>query len=196
MSDWPAVAFGPELIEAYPEAKVILSTRNVESWHKFVSLPRNITNLTKRYSSTMQTVWWRVTDPELRFLSKLDWSAGLYYPMLKRFFDTFFRGDFPNSGKLVFKEHYAEIVKLVHPDNLLEYSVSEGWEPLCKFLQVQQPKGVDFPTGNNIDNFKARCKKRNRMQALNVIFGAMVYLLICWMLYTMVRGGMPWLELI
>ncbi|KAF2176317.1 hypothetical protein K469DRAFT_760440 [Zopfia rhizophila CBS 207.26] len=31
--DWPAVAFAKELIEAYPEAKVILATRDVDSWH-------------------------------------------------------------------------------------------------------------------------------------------------------------------
>ena len=34
VSDWPAVAFAPELIAAYPEAKVILTTRDVDSWHK------------------------------------------------------------------------------------------------------------------------------------------------------------------
>jgi hypothetical protein len=31
--DWPAVAFAKELIEAYPDAKVILTTRDVDSWH-------------------------------------------------------------------------------------------------------------------------------------------------------------------
>lgn len=31
-ADVPVATFGPELIEAYPEAKVLLNTRNVESW--------------------------------------------------------------------------------------------------------------------------------------------------------------------
>lgn len=31
--DWPAVAFAKELIEAYPDAKVLLTTRDVDSWH-------------------------------------------------------------------------------------------------------------------------------------------------------------------
>jgi hypothetical protein len=34
--DWPACAFAKELIEAYPNAKVILSTRDVDSWHAYV----------------------------------------------------------------------------------------------------------------------------------------------------------------
>ena len=33
--DLPAAAFGPELIAAYPEAKVILTNREVDSWHKY-----------------------------------------------------------------------------------------------------------------------------------------------------------------
>lgn len=39
VSDWPAVAFAPELIAAYPDAKVILTTRDVDSWHKYDSVP-------------------------------------------------------------------------------------------------------------------------------------------------------------
>lgn len=34
--DWPACAFAKELIEAYPNAKVILTTRDVDSWHAYV----------------------------------------------------------------------------------------------------------------------------------------------------------------
>ncbi|KAA8573173.1 hypothetical protein EYC84_003682 [Monilinia fructicola] len=40
--DWPAVAFAPELIAAYPEAKIILTNRDVDSWH----------------ASTLKTVNW------------------------------------------------------------------------------------------------------------------------------------------
>lgn len=34
--DWPACAFAKELIEAYPNAKVILTTRDVDPWHAYV----------------------------------------------------------------------------------------------------------------------------------------------------------------
>jgi hypothetical protein len=36
--DWPACAFAKELIEAYPEAKVILTTRDVDSWYRYYRL--------------------------------------------------------------------------------------------------------------------------------------------------------------
>ena len=71
--DWPCVAFAKELIEAYPEAKVLVTTRDVDSWH----------------ASTMKTVHWRATEPELKFVAKFDWAAGMYQPMLSSMFSTF-----------------------------------------------------------------------------------------------------------
>ncbi|KAI9741367.1 MAG: hypothetical protein M1834_003084 [Cirrosporium novae-zelandiae] len=148
--DWPACAFAPELIEAYPEAKIIITTRDVDSWHK----------------SVMKTVYWRVMDPEFRIVHHFSWGAGMYYPMLKKMFDTFFKGDFPNKGKECFQEHYAEVRKMVKPENLLEYNISDGWEPLCKFLGEPIPFGVDFPRSNDAHGFVQRTKTRNRMQML------------------------------
>ncbi|KAI0908063.1 P-loop containing nucleoside triphosphate hydrolase protein [Ustulina deusta] len=150
--DWPACAFAKELIEAYPEAKVVMTTRDVDSWH----------------ASTMKTVYWRVTDPELRMLSHFSWAAKMYYPMLKKFFDTFFEGDFPNRGKDVFTKHYAEVRKMVPPERLLEYRVQDGWEPLCKFLDCPVPKDVPFPNVNDNSDFVSRSRRRNRAQMYNV----------------------------
>ena len=70
--DWPCVAFAKELIEAYPEAKVLVTTRDIDSWH----------------ASTMKTVHWRATEPELRLVAKFDWAAGMYQPMLSSTFTT------------------------------------------------------------------------------------------------------------
>ncbi|KAH8197791.1 hypothetical protein TruAng_008038 [Truncatella angustata] len=121
--DWPAIAFSEELIAAYPEAKVVLPSRDVDSWH----------------ASALSTVWWRVTDPELKYASYVDWAASMYYPMLKKFFDVFFDGDFPNRGKSKYQEHYDMIRNIVPKDRLLEYHVKEGWGPLCEFLDRPKP---------------------------------------------------------
>jgi len=34
-SDFPVIEFSRELIEAYPDAKVILTLRDVDSWYKY-----------------------------------------------------------------------------------------------------------------------------------------------------------------
>ncbi|RYP67874.1 hypothetical protein DL771_006982 [Monosporascus sp. 5C6A] len=163
--DWPAIAFAKELIEAYPEAKVVLTNRDVDSWH----------------ASTLRTVYWRVTDPELRALSYVSWAAGMYYPMLKKFFDTFFLGDFPNKGKEVFLRHYDEVRSLVPPERLLEYKVADGWEPLCEFLGEPVPKGVKFPNVNDNRDFVTRSRRRNRRQAMNVV--------LRWTTYATITGA-------
>lgn len=148
--DWPACAFAKELIEAYPNAKVILTTRDVDSWH----------------ASVMKTVYWRVTDPEHKFVSHFSWAASMYYPMLNKFFQTFFRGDFPNQGKQVYLDHVAEVRSLVPPERLLEYKISDGWAPLCEFLGEEVPDTL-FPQGNDMANFFKRCRTRNRRQMMN-----------------------------
>ncbi|UKZ80265.1 hypothetical protein TrVFT333_008022 [Trichoderma virens FT-333] len=160
--DWPAIAFAKELIEAYPEAKVVLTNRDVDSWH----------------ASTMKTVYWRATDQELRWLSNFDWAASMYYPMLKKFFDTFFEGDFPNRGKDVFRKHYEEVRSLVPKDRLLEYKVTDGWGPLCEFLGEAIPKDSPFPNVNDNSDFVTRSRRRNRNQMKNVAFRYLVNFII------------------
>merc|ERR1712230_130466 len=145
--DWPAVAFAKELIEAYPEAKVIITTRDVDSW--------------------------RANDPELRAVANFDWAAGLYHPMLRKFWKYFFNDDFENSGKERFHEYYKEIRELVPPGQLLEYRVSSGWRPLCEYLGEPVPD-KPFPRSNDAENFVQRCRTQNRKQMMNVIFRALV----------------------
>jgi hypothetical protein len=65
--DWPAIAFSKELMTMYPNAKVIFTSRDVDSWHR----------------SVLETVDWRANDPELRFLSYFDYASALYYAVLR-----------------------------------------------------------------------------------------------------------------
>ncbi|PNY27558.1 Uncharacterized protein TCAP_02510, partial [Tolypocladium capitatum] len=159
--DWPSLAFARELIEAYPEAKVVLTNRDVDSWH----------------ASTTKTVYWRVTDTQLRWLSRVDWAAGMYYPMLNKFFDCFFEGDFPGRGKDVFLRHYDEVRSLVPKERLLEYRVTDGWVPLCEFLGEPVPKGCAFPNVNDSSDFVTRSRRRNRNQMYNVALRWLLWLL-------------------
>lgn len=121
----------------------------------------------------MRTVYWRATDFEHKFISKFSWAASMYYPMLNKFFDTFFRGDFPNQGKDVYLNHLQEVRALVPSERLLEFNISEGWEPLCKFLGHDIPR-APFPQSNEISDFISRSRRRNRRQMMNI----MLYILV------------------
>lgn len=168
--DWPAVAFAKELIEAYPEAKVVLTNRDVNSWH----------------ASTLKTVYWRVTDPEIQWLQHFSWGAGFYYPMLKKFFDTFFEGDFERKGKEIYLRHYEEVRRMVPKENLLEFRVADGWEPLCEFLGDRVPKGIKFPHVNDNHDFVARSKRRNKMQMANVALNYILMIAVLMVSWRMV----------
>lgn len=128
-----------------------------------------LARMTDKTRSTMKTVNWRANDPELRMLSRWDWGAGLYYPMLRKFWDTFFYGDFEKYGKQRFHEHYAEVRSLVPKERLLEYRIGEGWAPLCEFLGHKVPE-VPFPNVNDSSSFVDQKRARNRAQMMNVAF--------------------------
>jgi len=142
----PAAAFAPELIAAFPNSKVILSTRNVDSW----------------YSSCLQTIRWRVKDPVLRWLSRVDWqSSNQYQALFSSVQDSLYEGNFEKNGKRVFTEHNERVRTLVRRDLLLEYHVQQGWGPLCSFLEKDVPN-TEFPRGNDPEAFKKSARQRDR----------------------------------
>lgn len=141
----------------------------------------------------MRTLYWRATDPELRLLSTVDWASSYYYAFLQVFFASFWEGNFPKNARRIFHQHYNEIRSIVPPENLLEYHISQGWQPLCEFLGDEIPYGVPFPCINDSDSFVTRCKRRNRRQMLNVafrwlVFAAVVCVLLIWVSYLFLRS--------
>jgi len=52
-----------------------------------------------------------------------------------------------------FERHNEEVKRSVPPERLLVYEVSEGWKPLCDFLEVEVPEGVPFPHLNDRRSF-------------------------------------------
>lgn len=121
----------------------------------------------------MKTVNWRANDPELKWISNFDWGSGLYYPMLRKFWTCFFHDDFSSRGKETYRDYTSQVRAIVPSQQLLEYEVSGGWEPLCQFLGHNVPK-TPFPRSNNTDAFVDRCRKRNHNQMMNVAFRALV----------------------
>jgi hypothetical protein len=148
VTDFPAACFGPELVAAYPEAKVILTTRDPDAW----------------VESVRSTLNWRYNDKVLYWLSFVDWGYRLYAPMYAMMWDRFFEGDFDKNAKLVFEKHSAELKSLVPAGRLLEYDVREGWGPLCHFLEVDKPD-QPFPSGNDKDGFRSSCRSKDLSKA-------------------------------
>ena len=114
-----------KLIGAYPDAKVLLSLRDADKW----------------FESTQATIF----NPAM--------SGMLLDSPLRTFFELTVWKDFgaPIHDRAFmveyFRDHTAEVQRTVPRERLLVYDVAQGWEPLCRFLQVPVPD-APFPHVN------------------------------------------------
>ena len=134
--DWPSCTFYKELAEYYPKSKVILSLRDPKAWYRSVS----------------NTIMSAMKKPE----------AGAQGPVLPGVFGPLLIGektfgyDFSEAHMIdVYERHNAEVKRTIPPDRLLVFEATQGWEPLCKFLDVKVPS-QDYPKMNTTEEFQAR----------------------------------------
>lgn len=138
---WPACFFYKELIEAYPDAKFILTTRDPERWAESVV----------RTSKVIATVRKARFIPRARKMTAL--MDALMVPVL---------GGIPPEKEraiLAFEQHNAAVKEYIPPEKLLAYEVKEGWEPLCGFLDQPVP-GASFPYENQGEGFVRQALQR------------------------------------
>lgn len=81
------------------------------------------------------------------------------HPMFQKLHQALYDGDFDQNGRRSFQRHYDLVRSLVPPEKLLEYHVSDGWEPLCKFLDKPIPSG-EIPFINQTAGFNERFRSR------------------------------------
>lgn len=129
--DWPGAHFWREIADAYPEAKVVHTVRPEARW--WASFSASIARLARVY-----------TDLPLPPHAKdmLDaWSAFAGRPT---FGD---RIDDRDTALAAYRRHTEQVKSAIPADRLLVFDVAEGWEPLCRFLDVPVPDGP-FPHHN------------------------------------------------
>lgn len=141
VTDAPAIDFGPELIEAYPDAKIILVDRDIESWYKSIE-PLIDANFRR----------------DILILAWLDpFYTGRLWKVTRRNMTLAYRARTASEAKAnarqVFQDHYMRIRKAAPKDRLLEYKLGSGWEPLCKFLGKPIPD-TEFPRLNESELFE------------------------------------------
>ena len=142
VTDTPCCFLWKELMEAYPEAKVILVERNLESWFKSFK------------TSVIETVFHPRTDT----VRKLEPWIGTYAAtMTQKVMLGYFHASTPyqmeQNARDVYERHYANIRKACAstPGRLLDFQLADGWEPLCKFLGKEVPN-VMFPNVNEAED--------------------------------------------
>lgn len=150
--DYPVAYFWEEILAAYPDAKVILTVRDPESWYDSAknTIYKFEPNTAEKLSIGMRWLFKR----SLRTMVK----TGLYAEKLvwkTHFEDRFDDKDFAIS---VFEKHNSHVRDTVPAERLLEFNVKEGWGPLCDFLGTPVPD-APFPHENERAAFAARRKE-------------------------------------
>lgn len=134
--DWPAVHYWRDLIERFPQAKVVLTVRDGESWYKSVT----------------DTIYGRISQPVPHGAPEI---MRIHREMTRKIvLENTFGGRFTDKKHAigVYERHNDDVRRAVEPSRLLVYSVKEGWEPLCDFLGVPIPD-EPFPRVNDTASF-------------------------------------------
>lgn len=130
--DWPGSYYYRELMHAHPEAKVLLSVRDAMSWAR--SMQRTIWGLF--YDDTLIR---HVSDARM----KVDPIWETYIEMMK---EMWVRTELLD-GEATTLEYMAtamqrfndQVRATVPAERLLEWSPTDGWKPLCQFLELPVP---------------------------------------------------------
>lgn len=134
--DYPAAAFWRELADYYPNAKVIHTTRDADAW----------------FESTQATIF-AEQGPIATALSSPGHPASEFFasftrPFVEKMNDKAFMIDY-------FNQHHENVLASLPAERLLVYDVSQGWDPLCRFLGTPVPD-EPFPAENTRAQYAER----------------------------------------
>jgi hypothetical protein len=146
--DWPGSFFYTELVDDFPEAKVLLSVRDGEAWAH----------------SMRETIWGLFYgDVLIRHLSTarshVDPKWRGYMEMMSEMWERsgLLNGDDTSIEWMsrAMSRYNEEVQETVPPERLLVWTPADGWEPLCEFLDLPVPE-VPFPCLNDSKQFGER----------------------------------------
>ena len=142
-TDSPPCFFAEELIEAYPDAKIILVQRDFESWFKSFS------------DGCLQNFDSPLRDFTARFDRKYYLMRTMNKLVLKGKFQGSTADEIASKAEAVYNDHY-DIIRARSPkEKVLNFSLKDGWEPLCAFLGKPIPS-CPFPRVNEANTFKEK----------------------------------------
>jgi hypothetical protein len=125
--DWPVSLFWREISATTPDALVLLSVRD-----------------------SAQT-WWESMDATVLAVARMslapDWTGGHGLTDLLERFTGSPRWDDPALLMRAYDDHLADVRASVPGDRLLEWQAADGWEPICRALDLPVPDDP-FPWRN------------------------------------------------
>ncbi|HEU0024585.1 MAG TPA: sulfotransferase [Thermoleophilaceae bacterium] len=141
--DWPGCSFWEQMSETWPDAPVLLSVRDPESWYRSCL---NSIHAAKEMALRGELEGGSEDPPDpavVQFINGLIWNG--------TFNGRFLEKDYALE---VFHRHNEDVKSKVPSDRLLVYDITQGWGPLCSFLGVPVPD-APLPHLNDTESFRS-----------------------------------------
>lgn len=139
VADYPPAIFPEELMAAYPEAAVILTVRDEDSW-----------------MASMESTLWHL------YQSRPADDPSPMNQLSRKYHEHCWGGDLPKYGKEAFRKHNELVREAAKGRKFLEFGVGQGWEKLCEFLGVEVPEGVKWPRSDDWVDYKKMVDKERK----------------------------------
>jgi hypothetical protein len=141
--DWPGCTFWEEMAETWPDAPVLLTVRDPDSWYESC---KNSIHDAKEMAmrGELEPPEENPPSPEvMQMINGLIWNGTFHGRFMEK-----------EYALEVFNRHNEDVKSKVPADRLLVYEVKQGWEPLCEFLGAEAPD-EPFPHLNDTESFRA-----------------------------------------
>ena len=134
--DWPSAAFGSELSVEFPDALILLSERDSESW----------------WNSASETIFQ---------LENIPGADEKKRSMLKSLFGNKFTPYYRDKDEAIaaYEQHNKFVKNNVPAERLLIWNATEGWEPICSALNLPIPD-TPFPKVNTRQQWQDRVNSK------------------------------------
>ncbi|CAG9940507.1 unnamed protein product [Clonostachys rosea f. rosea IK726] len=134
ITDSPGCSMVSELMTLYPDAKVVCTTRDMHSWEQSMQVVASAS--TKWF---LRFVLFPV--PSMRHFP--DYIDGLRDQWIHCY------GEAEPPTTQTYQRHVNWLKQNVPAHRLVMFDVKDGWEPLCRALELPVPEGVEFPRIND-----------------------------------------------
>ena len=132
MVDHPGCRFWRELMDYYPDAKLIHTVRDPNRW----------------FDSTQATIF----APDSGAVKPPEPMREFFSMVMEEYEGRQHERDYMVEH---FQRHTDDVLATVPPERLLVFDSAQGWAPLCAFLDVAVPDRP-YPSENSTADFQAR----------------------------------------
>lgn len=170
--DFPINMFYKDVMKAFPDVKVILTTRDPKTWYSSVVRLFEFHGYQEECLLTWRAIVGALdgrNNTEKLFMNQSKANIWSFVPEgCDMSLEDAVRGG-PDTAEKFLVDWEREVVRSVPKERLLVFKAQEGWKPLCDFLGVEQPD-IPYPwlhQGNTLEDVKTKFRIVNKV----VVFG-------------------------